>query len=272
VLGFPSQEYFVISFRVYDGAGGTDINAQIFDAQTITAIGPRFQINTYTTDWQYWDSPNNIAMISSNAFVIAWTSVGQDEDASGGVYAQRFFLDTNVTARPTTQPTVQPTTDPSAYPTNSPTMSCETLGFIYHHDWDNTSSTNTPFSDYSISIDITNLSVSFEIELEYAGYSTQREVYGYGTSYVIDFLAFESNDYITSAGSCSNRLSLAYENVTAFADYWLYSEAPYIDGHLASKQYLAYQSPSSRMAHACIQMMKSASNIGKSKWRMSAVR
>jgi uncharacterized repeat protein (TIGR01451 family) len=52
-------------------------------------VGSEFQVNTYTTDWQYMPS---VAMDTEGDFVIAWQSYGQD-GSDYGVYAQRYTSD-----------------------------------------------------------------------------------------------------------------------------------------------------------------------------------
>jgi hypothetical protein len=49
-------------------------------------IGPEFQVNTYTTGWQY---PAEVAGNAAGSFVVVWWSTGQDGDGYG-VFAQRY--------------------------------------------------------------------------------------------------------------------------------------------------------------------------------------
>lgn len=49
-------------------------------------IGPEFQVNTYTTDWQY---RAKVAGNAAGSFVVVWRSTGQDGDGLG-VFAQRY--------------------------------------------------------------------------------------------------------------------------------------------------------------------------------------
>jgi hypothetical protein len=51
--------------------------------------GPEFQVNTYTTNWQYFPS---VAMDDGGNFVVAWSSHRQD-GSSSGVFGQRFSAD-----------------------------------------------------------------------------------------------------------------------------------------------------------------------------------
>ncbi len=57
------------------------------DASAQLALGPEFQVNTYTTLGQTLPT---IATDSSGNFVLAWMSVGQDGD-SGGIYARKHL-------------------------------------------------------------------------------------------------------------------------------------------------------------------------------------
>lgn len=49
-------------------------------------IGPEFQVNTYTTGWQY---RAKVAANAAGSFVVVWRSAGQDGDGDG-VFAQRY--------------------------------------------------------------------------------------------------------------------------------------------------------------------------------------
>lgn len=49
-------------------------------------LGPEFQVNTYTTDWQ---SKQKVAADDSGTFVVVWQSLLQDGEGTG-VFAQRF--------------------------------------------------------------------------------------------------------------------------------------------------------------------------------------
>ncbi|HZE89766.1 MAG TPA: hypothetical protein VE404_09465, partial [Verrucomicrobiae bacterium] len=61
---------------------------QRFDSAGAT-VGGEFQVNTYTTGYQYFPA---IGGDGTGAFVVTWTSVGQDGD-QGGVFAQRLDSD-----------------------------------------------------------------------------------------------------------------------------------------------------------------------------------
>jgi hypothetical protein len=85
-VGMDSTGNFVVEWESagQDGSG-LGIYARRFNAAG-AAQGSEFRVNTFTTNDQYasW-----ITMNSSGAFVIAWSSVGQD--GSGvGIYAQRY--------------------------------------------------------------------------------------------------------------------------------------------------------------------------------------
>src|SRR5437016_674183 len=61
------------------------------DAPSISASGPEFRVNTFTTGTQqlYSASPGSVAVDAAGDFVVAWSSLNQD--GSGlGVYAQRY--------------------------------------------------------------------------------------------------------------------------------------------------------------------------------------
>ncbi|SFI35079.1 cadherin domain-containing protein [Planctomicrobium piriforme] len=77
---------FVVTWQSYGQDGdGYGIYAQRFNAAGV-AQGSEFQVNTYTTSYQYTASA---AMDSDGDFVITWQSYGQD--GSGyGIYAQRY--------------------------------------------------------------------------------------------------------------------------------------------------------------------------------------
>jgi cysteine-rich repeat protein len=53
---------------------------------TGTALGSEFQVNTYTTSFQYAPA---VAVTADGHFVVAWTSYSQDGDAHG-VFGQRY--------------------------------------------------------------------------------------------------------------------------------------------------------------------------------------
>jgi len=67
-----------------DGSG-SGVFAQRFD-NTGIAVGPEFQVNTYTTDDQSYPS---IASDPAGNFTVVWQSYGQDGSGSG-VFGQRF--------------------------------------------------------------------------------------------------------------------------------------------------------------------------------------
>jgi len=77
---------FVVTWGSY-GQDGDDwgIFGQRFDSSGNT-LGSEFQINTYTTNWQYIPS---IAGLSDGGFVVTWRSDGQDGD-DWGIFGQRF--------------------------------------------------------------------------------------------------------------------------------------------------------------------------------------
>jgi hypothetical protein len=67
-----------------DGSG-YGVYGQLFDSSG-NKVGTEFQVNTYTTDWQYYPS---VAALSGGGFVVTWMSVAQDA-SSDGVYGRVF--------------------------------------------------------------------------------------------------------------------------------------------------------------------------------------
>ena len=65
--------------------GGYAVVGQRYDSSG-TKIGSEFRINTYQAGDQ---TESNVAMTASGAFVVTWTSNGQD-GSDGGIYAQRY--------------------------------------------------------------------------------------------------------------------------------------------------------------------------------------
>ncbi|MEL6769686.1 MAG: T9SS type A sorting domain-containing protein [Bacteroidota bacterium] len=64
-------------------------DAPIAEAQAPVAVGPEFQVNTFTTDFQ---GNASVGMDADGDFVVAWTRF-VEEDYDVGVYAQRFAAD-----------------------------------------------------------------------------------------------------------------------------------------------------------------------------------
>jgi hypothetical protein len=77
---------FVVTWmsNVQDG-DSYGIYAQMYDANGTTQ-GSEFQVNTYTTSYQF---DSSITALNNGGFVVTWMSDGQDGD-SWGVYAQMF--------------------------------------------------------------------------------------------------------------------------------------------------------------------------------------
>ena len=70
---------------------------------------------------------------------------------------------------------------------------------------------------------IFTLEIAFDINLEYLGlsYDENSNQYDLGTSYVIDFQSFGTDDnYINQPGNCQNRLSTSFDGITNFDQYW----------------------------------------------------
>jgi hypothetical protein len=79
---------FVFAWDSPSGPG--DPSYVVYAQRYSTAGQPRghqFRVNSFTSDIQ---AAPSVAMNADGDFVIAWTSVGQDQVASGGVYLQRF--------------------------------------------------------------------------------------------------------------------------------------------------------------------------------------
>ena len=82
---------FVITWMSYYQDGSAyGIFAQRFDRSGV-AIGPEFQVNTFTPVYQWYP---RVASFSDGGFIITWTSIYQDGN-SYGVYAQRYDANGN---------------------------------------------------------------------------------------------------------------------------------------------------------------------------------
>ena len=82
-----------------------------------------------------------------------------------------------------------------------------------------------PYSNFSILLDETTLQITFDIDLEYLGtsYDENSNQYDLGTTYVIDFQSFGTNeDYINQPGNCQNRLSSSFDGITDFDQFWTF--------------------------------------------------
>ncbi|MEX2119535.1 MAG: hypothetical protein WD847_08060 [Pirellulales bacterium] len=78
---------FVITWTSGEQDGdGLGVYARRYNASGV-AQGGEFLVNTHTADDQRWSTA---AMDANGNFVITWSSFGQDELDSSGVYAQRF--------------------------------------------------------------------------------------------------------------------------------------------------------------------------------------
>ncbi|MFK7926319.1 MAG: hypothetical protein AB8H47_30510, partial [Bacteroidia bacterium] len=93
-VGFPDiamdpDGNFTLVWQENDTDGsGAGIYARQFDSDR-NPLAAAFQVNTYSTGNQYAPA---IAMDTSGAFVITWTSYGQDGDGDG-IYAQLYLAD-----------------------------------------------------------------------------------------------------------------------------------------------------------------------------------
>ncbi|MBI3450234.1 MAG: hypothetical protein HY049_15135 [Acidobacteria bacterium] len=85
-VGVDAAGNFVVVWQSYPQDGsGTGVFARRFNSSG-ASLGGEFQVNTYTTNFQFYPS---VAMNASGAFVVVWTSSYQDGDG-GGVFGQRF--------------------------------------------------------------------------------------------------------------------------------------------------------------------------------------
>ena len=74
---------------------------------------------------------------------------------------------------------------------------------------------------------------------------------GYGTTYWLDFQAFNGNNMnrLYEPGTCGNRLESSYYQVNNqsvlrnFSEWWSWSDRQYINGYLGDDDYLAYPPP-----------------------------
>ena len=76
---------FVVTWESTQDGSNTGIYGQRYDAAGV-AVGPEFQINTYTNDFQ--EDPA-VAALADGGFVVTWRSFGQD-GSGGGIYGQRY--------------------------------------------------------------------------------------------------------------------------------------------------------------------------------------
>jgi hypothetical protein len=77
--------HFVVAWQSHEDGSAYSIVAQRYDAAGLPR-GSEFQVNTYTTSYQWFPS---VASDAVGNFVVAWTSYGQDGDRLG-VFAQRY--------------------------------------------------------------------------------------------------------------------------------------------------------------------------------------
>jgi hypothetical protein len=84
-----SEGDFVVAWHSYGPDGSLyGIRGQRFDAAG-AAVGGEFQVNTYTTEYQYWP---RMAVNARDAFVVTWSSYGQD-GSYWGAFGQRYGAD-----------------------------------------------------------------------------------------------------------------------------------------------------------------------------------
>ena len=83
-----SSNTFAVAWQSWQQDGNNDgVYARVFDATTGNNITRELQVNHYTPINQ--NNPS-ICKLTSNTFAVAWESLGQDPDASAGVYANVF--------------------------------------------------------------------------------------------------------------------------------------------------------------------------------------
>src|SRR4029453_2928607 len=84
---------FVVVWRS-DGSAGTDTSAASIQGQRYdssgSAIGGQFQVNTYTTNGQYWPA---VASGASGNFVVVWDSYGSAGTDTFGFSVQGQIYD-----------------------------------------------------------------------------------------------------------------------------------------------------------------------------------
>jgi hypothetical protein len=76
---------FVVAWAGAGPGDGSGVFAQRFGAAGV-ALGPEFQVNTFTTSTQKFPA---VAMDADGDFAVAWQSFGQD-GSYGGIFAQRY--------------------------------------------------------------------------------------------------------------------------------------------------------------------------------------
>ena len=121
-------------------------------------------------------------------------------------------------------------------------LNCADNGEIKEVNWDlmQNDLLERPDFDIEISLDSSTLKLTFDIDLEYIGLSTN----GLGTTYVIDFYSFSgSNNKIDKPGNCQNRLASSFIGISNFNDYWSYSEYPYLNGEIGTNSTMSYPPP-----------------------------
>eukprot|EP01084_Bolivina_argentea_P082730 149798_1 len=106
-------------------------------------------------------------------------------------------------------------TIPTPNPTLAPTINCEGTGEIKHINWNELQNSvnnlnQIPYSNFSIYFNEITLELTFNIDLEYIGLSSDGNFdleYNLGTTYVIGFDSFAtSENKINEPGNCENRI------------------------------------------------------------------
>lgn len=82
---FPDGKFIIIWESFKQDGSGYGMYGRIFNADGTEFIN-EFQINTYTTDYQWY---GDVEVFDDDSFIVAWCSWEQDGD-DGGIYVQRF--------------------------------------------------------------------------------------------------------------------------------------------------------------------------------------
>jgi hypothetical protein len=103
VVGADANGNFVVVWESFNGLNGFDVFGRRFSPDG-TPLGPEFQVNTYTTGFQYFA---DVAVNDDGSFVVAWQSDYQDYYAvmarrfdSAGAAGPEFIVSNYTTALP----------------------------------------------------------------------------------------------------------------------------------------------------------------------------
>eukprot|EP01084_Bolivina_argentea_P290405 498826_1 len=133
-----------------------------------------------------------------------------------------------------------------------PDTNCETAQKIKHINWHSLqnavdNSNEIPSSLFTMSLNPNKLELTFDINLEYIGLSSDGNYdknYNLGTTYVVGFNSFgTTGNKINEPGNCENRILASFQSGN-FNQWWKYSEYPYLWNQLGNNTYLSYPPPS----------------------------